>query len=145
MAITDQETQQRQGMTNVISHLTPFWSFVQLISTWVFNLDRWKPGNTEMRLHLSFTNLVMQVFCILLTTFIPLKHSIPVLPDRNEMLCSFTCLKSTGHVPCFCSERKEESFAHHSPCHKWHENKGNWFSINFDGTVFSLCGKACDS
>lgn len=46
-----------------------------------------------MRLHLSFTNPVKLAFCILLTIFIPLKPSIPVLPNRNEMLCSFTSLK----------------------------------------------------
>ena len=36
------------------------------------------------------------LFCSLLTSFIPWQPSIPVLPDRNKMLCSFTCLKVLG-------------------------------------------------
>lgn len=35
-------------------------------------------------------------FCSLLTGFIPQQPPIPVLPDRNKKLCSFTCLKVLG-------------------------------------------------
>lgn len=61
-----------------------------------------------MRHRLSFTNPVKLAFCILPTIFIPLKQSIPVLPDRKEMLCSFTSLKVLDMFLAFAlKERKK--------------------------------------
>lgn len=56
-------------------------------------MENWKSRNRNLsQLHKSDEGL----FCSLLTRFIPRQPSTPVLPDRNMMLYSFTCLKVLG-------------------------------------------------
>lgn len=56
-------------------------------------MENWKSGNRNLfQFHKSDEGL----FFSLLTSFIPWQSSIPVLPDRNMMLYSFTCLKVLG-------------------------------------------------